>query len=48
FDLTGTVPQIKQQIEYGPYKLIIEKVDRNRIIEVLLIKENAAASDTGK
>ena len=38
FDLIGSVPDKKQEIAFGSYKFIIEKVDRNRILEVLLIK----------
>ena len=39
FNLIGSVPEKKQEIEYGKCKFIIEKIDRNRIIEVLIIKE---------
>ncbi len=38
FNLIGSVPQKKQEIEYGIYKFIIEKIDRNRIREVLITK----------
>jgi len=38
FNLIGSVPEKKQEIEYGIYKFIIEKIDRNRIREVLIIK----------
>jgi len=38
FNQTGSVPETKQEIEYGRYKFIIEKIDRNRILEVLIIK----------
>ena len=38
FNLIGSVPEKKQEIVFGSYKFIIEKVDRNRILEVLLIK----------
>lgn len=38
FSLIGSVPEKKQEIAFGSYKFIIEKVDRNRIMEVLLIK----------
>jgi len=38
FNLIGSVPQKKQEIEYGVYKFIIEKIDRNRIKEVLIIR----------
>ncbi len=38
FNLIGSVPQKKQEIEYGIYKFIIEKIERNRIGEVLIIK----------
>lgn len=38
FNLIGSVPQKKQEIEYGIYKFIIEKIDRNRIREVLVVK----------
>ncbi len=38
FNLIGSVPQKKQEIDYGIYKFIIEKIDRNRIREVLIIK----------
>ncbi len=38
FDLIGSVPRKKQEIVYGNYKFIIEKIERNRIVEVLIIK----------
>ncbi len=38
FNLIGSVPEEKQEIEYDRYKFIIEKIDRNRIVEVLIIK----------
>lgn len=38
FNLIGSVPQKKQEIEYGIYKFVIEKIDRNRIKEILIIK----------
>ncbi len=38
FNLIGSVPDKKQEIAFGSYKFVIEKVDRNRILEVLLIK----------
>jgi len=38
FDLIGSVPRKKQEILYGNYKFIIEKIERNRIVEVLIIK----------
>jgi len=38
FNLIGSVPQKSQEIEYGIYKFIIEKIERNRIGEVLIIK----------
>lgn len=38
FNLIGSVPQKKQEIEYGVYKFIVEKIERNRIGEVLIIK----------
>lgn len=43
FNLIGSVPQRKQEIEYGIYRFIIEKIDRNRIKEVLIIKTKAEA-----
>ena len=38
FSLIGSVPQKKQEIEFGIYKFIIERIERNRIREVLIIK----------
>ncbi len=38
FDLIGSVPKKKQEVEYGIYKFIVEKIDRNRIVSVLIIK----------
>jgi len=40
FELTGSVPEKKQEIKYGQYKFIIEKIEKNRIVEVLLIRDN--------
>lgn len=40
FDLTGSVPEKKQEIEYASYKFVIEKTEKNRIVEVLLIKQD--------
>jgi len=37
-NLIGSVPHRKQEIEYGIYKFVIEKIERNRIREVLIIK----------
>ena len=42
FDLIGSVPKKKQQVDYGAYKFIVEKIDRNRIITVLIIKAKSA------
>lgn len=41
FNLIGSVPEKKQEITFGTYKFIIEKVDRNRILEVLLFKQKS-------
>lgn len=41
FNLIGSVPEKKQEIEYGTYKFIIEKITRNRILEVLIVKTKA-------
>ncbi len=38
FNLIGSVPEKKQEIDHGIYKFIIEKIERNRIVEVLIIK----------
>lgn len=38
----GSVPETKQEIEFGRYKFIIEKIDRNRILQVLIIKSEPA------
>ncbi len=38
FDLTGAVPKKDQMIEFGPYKFVIEKIKKNRIVQVLLVK----------
>ncbi len=40
FNLIGSVPEKKQEIKYASYKFIIEKTEKNRIVEVLLIKES--------
>ena len=40
FDLMGSVPKKKQEVEYGGYKFIVEKIDRNRIVSVLIIKDH--------
>jgi len=47
FDLIGSVPDNKQEIKYGTYKFVIEKIDRNRIVQVLLIKEQAENGEKG-
>jgi len=39
FNLIGSVPEKKQEIHYGSYIFIIEKIDRNRILEVLVVKK---------
>ena len=36
--LIGSVPGKKQEIKYHNYKFIVEKIDRDRILEVLIIK----------
>jgi len=38
FDLIGSVPEKEQKIEYGHCTFIIERVDKNRIVKVLIIK----------
>lgn len=38
FNLIGAVPAKKQQIDYDGYQFIIEKILRNRILEVMIIK----------
>ncbi|MDZ7263439.1 MAG: hemolysin family protein [candidate division KSB1 bacterium] len=38
FNLIGAVPAKKQQIDFDGYQFIIEKIDRNRILEVMIIK----------
>lgn len=45
FNLIGSVPEKKQEIDYGIYKFIIEKIDRNRIVEVLIIKSKSEEED---
>ncbi len=45
FDLIGSVPRKKQDIEYGNYKFVIEKIERNRIVEVLIIKKAPKAEE---
>ena len=45
FNLIGSVPEKKQEIEYDRYKFIIEKIDRNRIVEVLIIKTQKESED---
>lgn len=47
FDLIGSVPDNKQEIKYGTYKFVIEKIDRNRIVQVLLIKEQLENGEKG-
>lgn len=42
FSLIGAVPQKKQEIEFGIYKFVIEKIERNRIREVLITKTKSA------
>lgn len=42
FNQIGSVPEIRQEIEYDKYKFIIEKIDRNRILQVLIIKSKPA------
>ena len=39
FDLIGSVPEKKQEVEYGAYKFVVEKIDKNRIVTVLIIKD---------
>lgn len=39
FDLIGSVPEKKQEVEYGEYKFVVEKINKNRIVTVLIIKE---------
>jgi len=45
FELIGSVPEAKQEIEYGSYRFIIEKIDKNRIVQVLLVKESNKERD---
>jgi CBS domain containing-hemolysin-like protein len=44
--LIGSVPEKKQEIKYHNYKFIIEKIDRNRILEVLIIKTHPEDEQT--
>ena len=48
FDLIGSVPKKKQEIEFEQYRFIIEKIDRNRIREVLIIKKQSEDSDASE
>jgi len=40
YEQIGAVPHRKQMVKYGSYKFIVEKVQKNRIVEVIVIKEN--------
>ncbi len=44
-DLTGAVPLKKQEIKYNVYRFIIEKIERNRIVQVLIIREEEQNED---
>jgi len=37
-NLTGYVPEEKEKVEFGNYAFIIEKIDRNRIVKVKLLR----------
>jgi putative hemolysin len=39
FNLTGYVPEEKEVLKYNDYSFVIEKIERNRIIQVRIIKE---------
>ncbi len=45
YEQIGAVPRRKQEVKYGPYRFIVEKVQRNRIVEVIVIKENDDGHD---
>ena len=36
--LTGYVPQEKEEVRYDSYKFVVEKIDRNRIIQIKISK----------
>ena len=44
FDITGSVPEVKQEIEYHEYRFIIEKIERNRLVEVLIIIDSSRSN----
>ena len=44
YEQIGAVPRRNQEIKYGPYRFIVEKVQKNRIVEVILIKEEQPKS----
>jgi len=45
YEQIGAVPRKKQVVRYGSYKFVVEKVQKNRIVEVIVIKENSEKSD---
>jgi len=42
-DLIGAVPHKKQEITYSGCRFIVEKIERNRIVQVLLIREHRSS-----
>lgn len=48
FNLIGAVPEKKQQIDYDGYQFIIEKIDRNRILEVMIIRTQPIDPNEGQ
>ena len=46
FDLIGSVPEKKQEVEYKEYKFVVEKINKNRIVTVLIIKKQKNNNDS--
>lgn len=46
FSLTGYVPHEKELIAYGKFDIIIEKIDKNRILQVRLIIQDRKDTDS--
>lgn len=46
--LTGYVPEEKEKVEFGNYAFVIEKVDRNRIVKVKLLRHTSEESEEVK
>lgn len=43
--LTGYVPEEKEKVEFGNYSFVIEKIDRNRIVKVKILRHEVEETE---